>query len=220
MEMTPERWAYTNDYLHRTFGDVDDHLAGLMADAVAQGIPAIAVSPEVGRLLQLLVSTTEGRCVVEVGTLAGYSAIWMARGLRQGGKLYTIEPAEKHAAFAEEQFRRAGVADRVEVIRGKGLEVLDRLADELGPSSVDLVFLDAIKTEYPAYFAKARPLIKAGGWLVADNVLGAGDWWIDDEQHPSRQAVDELNRTLVSDPDFLPTLAPLREGVLLARRTR
>lgn len=218
MEMTPDRWTYTNDYLRRTFGDVDEHLAGLMDEAVRAGIPAISVSPDVGRLLQLLVSTTGGQRVIEVGTLAGYSAIWMARGLRPGGKLYTIEPNEKHAAFAEEQVRKAGVADRVEVIRGTGLEVLERLAKELGPSSVDLVFLDAIKTEYPAYFEKARDLIRPGGWLVADNVLGAGDWWIDDEQHPSRQAVDRLNRTLAADPDFLATLVPLREGVLLARR--
>lgn len=218
MEMTPERWDYTNAYLHRTFGDVDAHLAGLMDEAVAKGIPAIAVSPEVGRLLQLLVSTTDGRCAIELGTLAGYSAIWMARGLQPGGKLYTVELEEKHAAFAEEQLKRAGVADRVEVLRGKALDVLDDLATKLGPSSVDFLFFDAVKSEYPAYFQKARALVKKGGWLVADNVLGAGDWWIDAERNASRKAVDELNRTLASDPDFLVTAVPLREGVLLARR--
>ncbi len=218
MDMTPERWNYTRDYLRKTFGDEDAHLAGLMQEAVRAGLPDIAVSPEVGRLLTLLVQTSEGRRGIEVGTLAGYSAIWLARGLRDDGKLYTIEAEDKHAAFAEEQLARAGVAERVEVIRGKGLEVLDRLAAELGPGSVDFVFLDAIKTEYPDYFRKVRPLIKVGGWLIADNVLGAGNWWVDDEQNASRQAADELNRTLASDPDFLATAVPLREGVLLARR--
>lgn len=220
MEMTPERWDYTNAYLRRRFGDVDEHLAGLMDDAIAQGIPAIAVSPEVGRLLQLLASTTEGRCAVELGTLAGYSGIWIARGLQPGGKLYSVELEEKHAAFAERQFERAGVGDRVEVVRGKALDVLDKLAGELGPSSVDVLFFDAVKTEYPSYFAKARPLLKKGGWLVADNVLGAGDWWIDAEGHPSREAVDELARAVAADPDFLATEVPLREGLLLARRVR
>lgn len=218
MEMTPERWDYTRAYLRNTFGDEDAHLAGLMSEAVAAGLPDIAVSPEVGRLLSMLVSTTEGRCAIEVGTLAGYSAIWMARALRDDGMLYSIESEDKHAAFAEQQLARAGVGDRVEVLRGKGLGVLDRLASELSPGSVDFVFLDAVKTEYPAYFQKVRPLIKVGGWLVADNVLGAGSWWIDAEDNDSRNAVDELNRTLASDPAFVATAVPLREGLLLARR--
>lgn len=218
MEMTPERWQYTRAYLSSTFGDVDAHLAGLMQEAVSAGLPNIAVSPEVGRLLSMLVSTTEGRCAIEVGTLAGYSAIWMARALQDGGKLYTIEAEDKHATFAQQQLARAGVADRVEVLRGEGLDVLDRLARELAAGSVDFVFLDAVKTEYPAYFEKVRPLLKVGGWLVADNVLGAGSWWIDDEDNASRKAVDELSRTVASDPHFMATAVPLREGLLLARR--
>lgn len=218
MDMTPERWSYTRDYLRRTFGDEDQHLASLMDEAVAAGLPPIAVSPEVGRLLSMLVSTTEGRCAIEVGTLGGYSAIWMARALHEDGKLYTIEAEAKHADFAEQQLARAGVADRVVVKRGMGLEVLDELARDLGPGSVDFVFLDAVKTEYPQYFEKVRPLLKVGGWLVADNVLGAGSWWIDAEDNDSRNAVDQLNRTLASDPDFVATAVPLREGLLLARR--
>jgi predicted O-methyltransferase YrrM len=220
MEMTPERWDYTRDYLGRTFGAQDEHLSGLMDDAASRGIPAIAVSAEVGRLLTLLTSTTPGRLAIEVGTLAGYSAIWLARGLREGGKLHTIELKDEHADFAEEQYAKAGVADRVVQERGSGLDVLERLAKELEPGSVDVVFLDAVKTEYPEYFRIARPLIAKGGWLIGDNVLGAGSWWIDAEDNDSRNAVDELNRTVAADPDFEATCVPLREGLLLARRVR
>lgn len=220
MDMTPERWQYTRDYLRRTFGAQDAHLDGLMDEATRAGLPDIAVSPEVARLLKMLTQTTPGRLAIELGTLAGYSAIWIARGLKPGGKLYTVELDDKHADFAQDQLAKAGVDDRVELIRGAGIEVLEDLAQRLAPGSVDVVFFDAIKTEYPAYFERARPLIAVGGWLIADNVLGAGSWWIDDEENASRAAVDELNRTLAADDDFEATCVPLREGLLLAQRVR
>lgn len=189
-----------------------------MDEAVAQGMPAIAVSADVGRMLLLLTSMTEGRLAVEVGTLAGYSAIWLARGLRPGGRLITIEPEERYAAFAEAQLERAGVADRVEVRRGYGVEVLERLRQELAPGSVDVLFLDAVKSEYPAYFQRARELIRPGGLLLADNVLGTSSWWIDEKGHPEREGADALNRMLAADPDFEAVAVPLREGLLIARR--
>jgi predicted O-methyltransferase YrrM len=217
-EMTPERWQATQDWLHDVFPDADRHLATLMDDAQARGIPAIAVSSDVGRLLQLLVSSTAGRRAVELGTLAGYSGIWIARGLRPDGALLTVELDEKHAAFAEEQFGKAGVARQVQVRRGAALDVLPRLLAELGPDSVDFLFFDAIKTEYPDYWRLAKPLLKKGGLLVADNVMGAGSWWIDDVGNPSRDAVDRLCRTVAADPEMLATAVPLREGLLIARR--
>lgn len=216
--MTPERWRYTSEYLKTTFGAQDDHLAGLMDEAVAAGLPDIAVSPDVGRLLELLTSTTRGRLAVEVGTLAGYSAIWIARGLAADGRLVTIEPEPKHADFAEAQLSRAGVGDRVTVRRGLGLDVLAALADELEPGSVDVLFFDAVKKEYPDYFRLGRDLVAPGGLLIADNVLGTDAWWIDDEGHESREAVDALNRALAADTDFTAVALPIREGVLVARR--
>jgi len=218
MDMTPERWRYTADYLKRVFGAQDDHLAGLMDDAVAAGLPDIAVSADVGRLVMLLTSMTRGRLAVELGTLGGYSAIWLARGLAPDGRLITVEPEPKHAAFARAQLARAGLASRFEVREGEGIPVLEALAGELAPGSVDVVFLDAVKTEYPDYFRLARPLLAPGGLLIADNVLGAGDWWIDDEGHPSREATHRLNETLAADPDFEAVAVPLREGLLIARR--
>jgi len=176
VEMTGERWRYTSAYLRETFGRQDEQLEGLMDRAVERGLPDIAVSADVGRLLMILTSMTRGRLAVELGTLAGYSAIWIARGLREGGRLITVEPNEAHADFAEEELAKAGVGDRVEVRRGFGIETLEALAAELEPESVDVLFLDAVKTEYPAYFRIARPLVARGGLVIADNVLGSGRW--------------------------------------------
>lgn len=219
-DMTPQRWQYTNDYSREVFGRQDDHLADLMPRAVKHGLPDIAVSADVGRLLQILTSMTRGRLAIEVGTLGGYSGIWIARGLKPGGRLITIESVDLHADFALKQFEFAGVTDRIQLRRGEGLEVLPRLAFELPPQSVDVVFLDAIKTEYPEYWQIVRPLIAVGGLIIADNVYGSGDWWIDDERNPTRQGADRFNRKVASDPDFEAVAVPLRQGVLVGRRMR
>ncbi len=218
MDITPDRWRYFGAYSREVFGREDDHLAALMTEGVAAGLPNIAVSADVGRLLMILTSMTRAELAIEVGTLGGYSGIWIARGLRPGGRLITIESEPLHAAFAREQFERAGVADRVELREGAALEVLGELASELAPGSVDVVFLDADKSEYPDYWLVLRPLISRGGVLLADNVCGGGTWWIDDIDHPSRQAADRLNHLLADDPEFEAVAVPLREGVLVARR--
>jgi predicted O-methyltransferase YrrM len=217
MEFTRERFEYTQQYTREVFGQQDAHLAGLMDEARAEGMPDIAVSPDVGRFLQLMVATTEGKLAIELGTLAGYSGIWLARGLKPGGKLISVELSEHHAAFAEKQFARAHVDDRVRVRRGAALDVLPQLAQELGPESVDVLFFDAIKREYPQYWAIAKPLLKRGGMLLADNVLGAS-WWIDQVGDSARDIVDGFNRAVASDADFDVSCVPLREGVLVARR--
>ena len=218
MDMNSQRWSATNEYLAEVFGQQDNHLAGLMANAVARGLPDIAVSAEVGRLLMILTSLTRGRLAIEVGTLGGYSGIWIARGLAKGGRLITVEPEHLHADFAQEQFRIAGVADRVAIRRGTGLSVLPQLAVEFAPGSVDVVFLDAIKTEYPAYWEMVRPLIAVGGLIIADNVCGSSGWWIDDVGHESRHGADQFNRMVARDPDFEAVAFPMRQGLLIGKR--
>ncbi len=213
MTMTPERWDFLDDYSREVFGSEDDHLSGLMHEAVAAGLPDIAVTADVGRLLTILTSMTRGLLAVEVGTLAGYSGIWIARGLRPDGKLITIELEPKHATFAREQFARAGVAGQVEVRLGTGIEVLNDLAAEIEPGSVDVLFIDAVKTEYSEYFRAARPLIAVGGLILADNVLGTGEGWVD-----QGYGTDPFNRLIAADPDFEAVAVPLRQGVMIARR--
>ncbi|HEY5890370.1 MAG TPA: class I SAM-dependent methyltransferase [Acidimicrobiia bacterium] len=213
MEMTPERWRFTEGYSDEVFGDQDDHLAGLMGRAVAAGLPPIAVSADVGRLLTILTRMTSGQRALELGALAGYSGIWIARGLAIDGRLTTIEYAPKHAEFARTEFETAGVGDRVDVVVGAALDVLPALAEDWGPESVDFVFVDAVKTEYPDYFELVKPMIASGGLLVADNVYGTGSGWID-EGH----GTDRFNRIVAADPDFEAVALPIRQGVLVARR--
>lgn len=223
MDMTPTRWENTCSYLREVFGREDDHLAGLMARAVAAGLPDIAVSPDVGRLLMLLASLTNAgrgaRLALELGTLAGYSGIWIARGLAPGGRLITVEPNPVHAEFARREFDHAGVGDAVRIIPVPALEAIDRLSAELGRGSIDFAFIDAVKTEYEAYYLALKPLLRPGGLLVADNALGSS-FWIDDPpgSSPERDAVDRFNRVMAVDRDFASVCVPIRQGVLIARK--
>ncbi|CAG1010543.1 Catechol O-methyltransferase [Phycisphaerales bacterium] len=225
MEMTPQRWNATNAYLAEVFGDdpQDRQLQTLMSRAVASGLPDIAVSPEAGRLLTLLarIATGEPRStgrVLEVGTLAGYSGIHLARGLSAGGSLITIEFEGKHAAFAHAEFAAAGVTDRVEIVVEPALQALPRLARTLGPASLDLVFLDATKREYAAYFEFIAPMLRPGGLFTADNAI-ASRWWIcDPPGDPDRDAMDRFNRNLANDNRFDAGCIPTRNGIVIGRK--
>lgn len=220
MEMTPQRWRYTQEYCREVFGAEDDALRSLRAEAQEAGLPDIAISADVGRLIMMLTSMTRGRLAVEVGTLGGYSAIWLARGLAQTGRLITIEIDAERAAFARRQFERAGVAGRVEVRTAAALEELPRVAAELAAESVDVVFLDAVKEEYPEYWRIVRPLIARGGLIICDNALGSSSWWIDDEDHPPRKGADRFNRMVAEDPQFEAVALAQRQGVLVGVRAR
>lgn len=224
MEMTPERWDSTSNYLREVFGAQDAQLAGHAARAEAAGLPRIAVSADVGRLLHILAQTTNGGAgptrALELGTLGGYSGIWIARALAPGGMLITIEPEARHANFAQSEFAAAGLADRVRIVREPALKALPAITKEFGRESFDFIFFDAIKTEYSGYFELAAPLLKPGGLLIADNALGSGSWWIDvaPGASPERDAVDRFNRTVAAHPEFDAACVPLREGVMIARR--
>jgi caffeoyl-CoA O-methyltransferase len=221
--MTPDRWNATSDYLVDVFGAQDEQLRTLMPRAVAAGMPDIAVSADVGRLLKILTSMSGGgrgaSLALELGTLAGYSGIWIARGLAPGGRLITVEAEPRHADFAEREFQAAGVGSSVQIRRGAALQVLPALVQEFG-NRFDVVFLDAAKREYPAYFEIVRAAVAPGGLLIADNVLGSHTWWIDEPagRTPDRDGADRFNRLVAADPDFETVAVPLREGVLIARR--
>jgi len=225
MEMTPARWANTADYIGAVFGRPDDQLATLMPRAVRAGLPDIAVDAGVGRLLALLAATTNAgrgaRVILEVGTLAGYSALWLAKGLAREGRLITIEIDPAHAAFAKEEFRRAELDTRIEVRIGAALDILPALLRKLGDAPVDVAFLDAVKTEYDAYADLIAPRLAPGGLLIADNALGAGDWWITDApgSNRSRDAIDAFNRRIALDDRFETACVPIRQGLAIARRT-
>lgn len=212
-KMDADRWKLLSEYAGELFGDRDQQMATLMDRAVEAGLPPIAVTADVGRLLGILAAGTEGRVAVELGTLGGYSAIWIARGMPQDGKVITIEFEEKHADFAEAEFAAAGLADKIEVIRGAALDVLPSLGGRFGLGGVDFVFIDAVKEEYVEYFDEIKPLVAVGGVVVADNVYGTGQGWIDEGF-----GTDDFNRHVATDPDFESTITPMRAGLLIARR--
>ena len=226
--MTPEKWAGTCGYVGEVFGGLgeplDAQLETLMDRAVAAGLPSLAVSADVGRLLMVLVrmacSGSDRPRAVEVGALGGYSGLWLARGLGERGRLITIEPEPKHAAFSRGEFARAGGDGRVELRESTGLEELPRLVEELGEGSVDVVFLDAIKSEYRGYADHAARLLRPGGLLIADNCLGSS-WWITDEPgtDEGRDAVDAFNRWIgTSQSGFLSCCLANREGLVVAQK--
>ncbi|MGV9221521.1 O-methyltransferase [Streptomyces albogriseolus] len=187
-------WNAVDDWFTgRLLGDdPDEALAAALRDSDAAGLPPIAVSPLQGKLLQLLARLTGARRVLEIGTLGGYSTIWLGRALPADGRLVTLEYDPRHAEVAVRNIARAGLAGRVEVRVGPALESLPKLADEQ-PPPFDLVFIDADKANNPHYVEWALRLTAAGSLIVLDNVVRGG------------RAADPEN----TDPDVVGTRAAL-----------
>jgi len=154
------------EYVDSLHAKHDPALGAAFDSPERDGVPAIQVGISEGKTLELLVRLAGARKVVEIGTLAGYSAIRIARALPDDGKLWTIEADPKHAAIARRYIDEAGLASRVEVLEGRALDVLPRL-ERLGP--FDVVFIDADKTGYDAYGRWAASHLRPGGIMIADN---------------------------------------------------
>jgi predicted O-methyltransferase YrrM len=168
-----ERWAAVDEYVAGLLVPPDAALEAARASTAEAGIPAIEVAPNQGRLLELLARLHGARSILEIGTLAGYSTIWLARALLSDGRLVTLESEPRHAAVARENLARAGLAGQVELRVGRAAETLPALAAE-GAGPFDLVFIDADKESYPEYLGWALRLARPGGLLVADNVIRGG----------------------------------------------
>ena len=162
-----------DDYVADLFGLHDDALEGALARSREAGLPAIEVSPAQGAFLGVLAHATRARRVLEIGTLGGYSSIFLARGVPAGGRVLTLELDPEHAAAARANLEAAGLADRVEVLVGPALETLARLRSEAA-DPFDLVFIDADKTDYSDYLAAVLLLCRPGTLIVADNVVRGG----------------------------------------------
>lgn len=158
-------------FLTDTLVGRDPSLDAALAAQQEAGLPAIEVSPVSAKLLHLLVRISGARRVLEIGTLGGYSTIWLARALPEGGRVLTIEAEERNARLAHDNLARAGVADRVEIRVGRGLDVLPTL---VGEEPFDLVFIDADKESNPGYLDWAARLGRPGTVVVLDNVVRAG----------------------------------------------
>ncbi len=190
-----KRWDDVDRYIGDTLVQPDAALSATLEASEAAGLPPISVSPAHGKLLWLLARTLQAKRILEIGTLGGYSAIWLARGLAPGGRLITLEALEKHAALARENLARAALGDRVEVRVGPALETLPRLA---GP--FDLVFIDADKQNNPEYFRWALKLSRPGSLIVVDNVVRDGAVLDARSRDGAVQGVRQLYELMAAEP--------------------
>jgi predicted O-methyltransferase YrrM len=171
--MTKETWTAVENYICDKLVSSDSALDAALSSAEAAGLPPINVSPNAGKMLHIFAKTISARNILEIGTLAGYSTIWMARALQPGGRLITLEYDPKHAEIADGNLKRAGLSDRVEIRIGKAIDTLPKLAAERrGP--FDLIFIDADKASNPDYFQWALKLSRAGSLIIVDNVVRDG----------------------------------------------
>jgi len=171
--MADEIWNDVDDFVSARFVQADSALDAALAASKAAGLPEINVAPNQGKLLMLLAQAMGARRILEVGTLGGYSTIWLARGLAPGGSLVTLEANPDYAKVAEANLARAGVADRVEIRVGRALDTLPQLAAD-GAGPFDLVFIDADKPPTAEYFQWALKLSRSGGVIIVDNVVREG----------------------------------------------
>ena len=199
------------DYIVNNFAIEDDILKNIVKDAEEKKIPLIQVSPELGKFLQILIKMISAKNILEIGTLTGYSSIWMARALPEGGKVTTLEISEIHANEAKKNFRKAGLENKIELILGSGSESLEQLKNK----RFDFAFIDADKTGYPAYFDKVITMMNKGGIIAADNALRDGKI-IDSNPDEGTRAVDEYNRKSANDPRVESMLVPISDGLTIS----
>lgn len=197
--MARQTWTSVDRYLDDLLVGHDAVLDAALQASADAGLPPISVSPTQGKLLNLLARVRGARGILEIGTLGGYSTIWMARALPADGRLVTLEIDPKHAEVARASIARAGLTARVEVRLGRALETLAQLSAE-GAGPYDLIFIDADKPTLPEYFRWALRLSRPGSLIVIDNVVRDGAVIDASSADPSVQGVRRLNELMASEP--------------------
>ncbi len=201
------------EYTRSLFAPEDDLLREIRGEIARRGWPEISVSPEEGRLLQLLLRAVGAQLVVEIGTLAGYSAVWLARALPEGGRLITIEREREYAELARDFLRRAGLEGVVEVRVGAAREVLRQLA---GAGSFDAVFIDADKLNYPRYLDWSLEHVRRGGLIIADNAYWDGKAADAEARDAETRAIRTYNARIAEHPRLTSLILPIRDGVAVS----
>jgi predicted O-methyltransferase YrrM len=206
----------TEAFIARLFAPEDPDLRRIREAMKDEGLPDIALPATTARTVQLLLRLIGARKVLEVGTLAGYSALWIARALPSDGRLTTIDRDPARSALAGRLLSRAGVSERVELKVGNAGELLRRMGPEGG---WDAVFLDADKEGLPEYLTEARRLLRPGGLLLVDNALWKGKVVDPGASDEATVAIREALVTAAGDPALDATLLPVGDGLLVARRS-
>jgi predicted O-methyltransferase YrrM len=171
--MNNELFATVDQYISKLLAPEDEALQNTVSSIEQEGIPAISVSANQGKFLQLMAMLCRANRILELGTLAGYSTIWMARALPDNGKLITLEVDPHHAAVAKRNIENAGLSEKVDLRLGKALDILPQMI-EAGEAPFDMIFIDADKPPYPEYFNYALQLSHSGTLIICDNVIREG----------------------------------------------
>jgi predicted O-methyltransferase YrrM len=221
--MSLPTWTAVDEYFNETLLAPDPALDAALALSEAEGLPPIAVTPSQGRMLNLIARTAGARRILEVGTLGGYSAIWLARALPADGLLVTLEVDPHHAEVALANLKAAGLADRAQVRVGRGADSLAALAEERA-EPFDLVFIDADKPSNAVYLEWALRLSRPGTVIVVDNVVRGGAVTDPDSTDPSVQGVRKVVAAIAAEPRLQATAiqtvgAKGYDGFILARVT-
>ena len=202
--MTDTKWAEVDAYLNALHIGPDVALDGAAEATVAAGLPPIAVTPNQGKLLHILARMQRAKSILEIGTLGGYSTIWLARGLEPGGKVVTLELDQKHADVAASSIAKAGLSDAVEIHVGKAIDALPRLAQS-GDAPFDFIFIDADKKSIPEYFEWALKLSRVGTLIIVDNVIRAGAVVDADTKDVDVQGVRRFNEMVARESRVIVT---------------
>lgn len=203
-------------YVRDLFAPEDAHLQAVHAESHARGLPQIHIRPEEGRMLQFLLGLVGAQRVLEIGTLAGYSATWIARGLPEDGRLISLEIDPDRAELTRTFLARAGLADKVHIRVGEAPAVLAELT---GDGPFDALFIDANRAAYPAFLDWALENVRVGGLIIAHNAFWGGRV-VDPAQQSDRQVQGllEFNRRLARDPRLDGMIIPIGDGISAARR--
>ncbi|MGB6327058.1 MAG: O-methyltransferase [Methylocella sp.] len=202
--MTGALWTAVDEYITDMLVPSDAALDAALEASDAAGLPAIQVTPNQGKLLHLLARLQSARRILEIGTLGGYSTIWLARALPEDGRLITIEADPRHADIARANISRAGLDAMVDLRVGRALETLPQIAAE-GGGAFDLIFIDADKQSIPEYFRFARKLSRRGSLIIVDNVVRDGRVIDTASRDPDILGIRRFNQLLAAEPGVCAT---------------
>ena len=219
--MADETWRLVDDYYTAMLGGSDPVMDEVLKASEAACLPSIQVSPMQGRLLMLLAQAIGARRILEIGTLGGYSTIWLARGLAPGGQVITLEAEPRHAEVAGANIAKAGFSDRIEIKLGPAADTLAAMVKE-GARPFELVFIDADKPGYPTYLELALKLTWPGSLIVADNMVRGGAVADASSADPAVQGARKFTEMLANDKRLSATAiqtvgAKGYDGFVLAR---
>jgi predicted O-methyltransferase YrrM len=207
--------AQLQRYVEELFAVEDQVLARVRARHAEADLPPIHISPDEGKLLHVLLRAVAARRVLEIGSLAGYSGIWLARALPPDGQLTTIEQEPRHAALARQAYAEAGLTSRVTLIEGDARLVLPTLSP-----GFDAVFVDADKEPLGEYFERSVALLKLGGLLLCDNAFLSGRVADPADHSAQAEGVRTFNRLAATDHRVTATVVPIRDGLVVGVKVR